>query len=624
MSTQKRKTSKLALEPNPFEHSFSLVRPEDVSAKTLVIDEDSEKSSSGLQSLSLQSAGSSASAHAASTWAETADTPRSALAQEMGDQQKQKQKQQQQQQRPSSTPAGSASSALSLLSEASDIQQKQEREQDLERQKQKVTLPPAAAISGELVSTDMSHVWGPESLRSGPLSPAMLGAPATATAKPAPRITPRLGITEPMLHTGLTPFISGEVQPTIASGAFGPLKLPSALATPGIQAIIKAAIEGQEITATPGGSLKIASAVDSTYKQPHAIPMASIELSAPPHMIMAQPTASAEPQIQPEEPSASIRRTPGTDDATQPPPAKRARTAASAKKPAKTKKTAAQKQQQPPKAANGSAAGKTKKAHAVNNNRSDSEASDAENNAGNSASNDDSTPADDEKRRQFLERNRIAALKCRQRKKKQLKELQDRHDYMSEQNNKLRAEYMQMRERSLHLRALLAAHRECLVAQGNGVFGVDNLPISTPTVSLQPLMFGSASEGEHVKEIIAAIPPANNGVPMHSIDPTTGKPVVMPDAVPPQPVLVGTNPKVTAVTAVGPGAVASSTDIVAAAIAAANVPGMGAAVAPVVTQINPMQITAALPIVASPVSANPVTISHMTGAAAVPGILPYI
>ncbi|KAJ1767408.1 Transcription factor [Coemansia sp. RSA 1843] len=134
----------------------------------------------------------------------------------------------------------------------------------------------------------------------------------------------------------------------------------------------------------------------------------------------------------------------------------------------------------------------------------------------------------DGKRQQFLERNRIAALKCRQRKKKQLQELQDRHDYVIMENKRLHAEYMQLREQALQMRALLAAHRECPVAKANGVFGTDSLPLGMSSLSLQqPLLFTNGPESEHAKDIIAAIPPASNGVPVHAIDPVTGNPVNM-------------------------------------------------------------------------------------------------
>ncbi|ORX63634.1 hypothetical protein DL89DRAFT_74006 [Linderina pennispora] len=58
---------------------------------------------------------------------------------------------------------------------------------------------------------------------------------------------------------------------------------------------------------------------------------------------------------------------------------------------------------------------------------------------------------EDEKRKQFLERNRIAALKCRQRKKQQLNELQQRHDYMVYENERLKNEYLQLRDKALHI-----------------------------------------------------------------------------------------------------------------------------------------------------------------------------
>jgi len=75
---------------------------------------------------------------------------------------------------------------------------------------------------------------------------------------------------------------------------------------------------------------------------------------------------------------------------------------------------------------------------------------------------------DDEKRRNFLERNRQAALKCRQRKKQWLSSLQQKVDWYSRENELLSSEVGQLREQVTGLKTLLAAHKDCPVAQQNG------------------------------------------------------------------------------------------------------------------------------------------------------------
>ncbi|KAJ1977537.1 Transcription factor [Dimargaris cristalligena] len=90
----------------------------------------------------------------------------------------------------------------------------------------------------------------------------------------------------------------------------------------------------------------------------------------------------------------------------------------------------------------------------------------------------------DEKRRSFLERNRIAALKCRQRKKQWLNNLQNTLDLYSVENDKAEKQMQLLREEVLHLKTLLVAHKECPVAQANGVVGLNNFsPFANANVS---------------------------------------------------------------------------------------------------------------------------------------------
>ncbi|KAF9577820.1 hypothetical protein BGW38_006726 [Lunasporangiospora selenospora] len=77
---------------------------------------------------------------------------------------------------------------------------------------------------------------------------------------------------------------------------------------------------------------------------------------------------------------------------------------------------------------------------------------------------------EDEKRKNFLERNRQAALKCRQRKKQWLANLQTKVEYLSNDNEQLQAQTAALRDEIIHLKALLLAHKDCPVAQANGVY----------------------------------------------------------------------------------------------------------------------------------------------------------
>ncbi|KAJ2834162.1 Transcription factor [Coemansia furcata] len=350
-----------------------------------------------------------------------------------------------------------------------------------------VKLPPAAAISGPVDPARMPAVWGAESLRSGPLSPAMLGGPTATSGTPKPLPTPgsRLGLTDPALHSGLTPYIAGEAPPT---KAFGPIRMPLALVTPSLHAAMQATVNGQDITSTPGGTL-------------HVVPPRSQQQQQPTESKLFAPSAPPSPQPLPRPYGPESTWSPRLQHP-PPPQAKRSRmssedTSAVILTKRKTKR-------------------KPNDLMSRESTASKHDDSDLDDDIDPYATHgaDGQPLTEEEKRKQFLERNRIAALKCRQRKKKQLQELQDRHDYMVQENERLRKDYMELREVALQARAMLAAHSDCSVARANGVYGVDSLPPGMP-VSLHSLVPVNPAEAEYAKKIIDATPPTSNGVPIH-------------------------------------------------------------------------------------------------------------
>lgn len=68
---------------------------------------------------------------------------------------------------------------------------------------------------------------------------------------------------------------------------------------------------------------------------------------------------------------------------------------------------------------------------------------------------------DEEKRKSFLERNRIAALKCRQRKKQWMQNLQAKVEYYTAENENLNTQLASLQEEVLGLRAALIRHKDC-------------------------------------------------------------------------------------------------------------------------------------------------------------------
>jgi len=76
---------------------------------------------------------------------------------------------------------------------------------------------------------------------------------------------------------------------------------------------------------------------------------------------------------------------------------------------------------------------------------------------------------DEEKRRNFLERNRVAALKCRQRKKQWLANLQAKVEMYSAENDSLNSQVAQLHEEIRNLRTLLIGHKDCNVGHAQGI-----------------------------------------------------------------------------------------------------------------------------------------------------------
>jgi ATF/CREB family transcription factor len=72
---------------------------------------------------------------------------------------------------------------------------------------------------------------------------------------------------------------------------------------------------------------------------------------------------------------------------------------------------------------------------------------------------------------QLLTSTRVAALKCRQRKKQWLANLQAKVELFSTENDALSATVTQLREEIVNLKTLLLAHKDCPVSQAQGLHG---------------------------------------------------------------------------------------------------------------------------------------------------------
>ncbi|KAF3058270.1 Transcription factor atf1 [Daldinia childiae] len=112
---------------------------------------------------------------------------------------------------------------------------------------------------------------------------------------------------------------------------------------------------------------------------------------------------------------------------------------------------------------------KPKTASSINSNDNSSDEDDDEKDL--NGSHPKSKMTDEEKRKNFLERNRVAALKCRQRKKQWLANLQNKVEMFSSENDALTAQISQLREEVVNLKTLLLAHKDCPVTQQQGLHG---------------------------------------------------------------------------------------------------------------------------------------------------------
>lgn len=65
----------------------------------------------------------------------------------------------------------------------------------------------------------------------------------------------------------------------------------------------------------------------------------------------------------------------------------------------------------------------------------------------------------------------VAALKCRQRKKQWLANLQTKVEMFSSENDALTTQITQLREEVVNLKTLLLAHKDCPVTQQQGLHG---------------------------------------------------------------------------------------------------------------------------------------------------------
>ncbi|RKP24698.1 hypothetical protein SYNPS1DRAFT_29544 [Syncephalis pseudoplumigaleata] len=68
---------------------------------------------------------------------------------------------------------------------------------------------------------------------------------------------------------------------------------------------------------------------------------------------------------------------------------------------------------------------------------------------------------DEDKRQKFLERNRVAAFKCRQKRKAWMQELETKSEEVTKRNKALHLLVNQLKEEAIQLKNQMLAHRDC-------------------------------------------------------------------------------------------------------------------------------------------------------------------
>lgn len=377
-------------------------------------------------------------------------------------------------------------------------------------------LPPVAAItspSSLLPGTGNTPFnWGGGSLRTGPLSPAMLSAPQADYFSDQFRggfPTPN----ESSLRTGLTPGGSGSMFPVIATPNTAALfNLGAGGATPGTvdfhrTAMRAAAVEREQqaqqqqqqqlpVTSQPQELTNGAAPVKQEMKPTG--PFDNHDNDAANGLFMlAQGRNGAQPQSQypvPPQPAGHGHPAPAvqhpdtnmngnashgsgsrgasesgsmqSDESEQARPNTRGKGKRNSGAGVATTNVRRKAEDAPGKAP----ASKKSKAN-VAGSLNGSEDHDDEDQDDDNGDKPKSKMTEEEKRKNFLERNRVAALKCRQRKKQWLANLQNKVDLYQTENDQLTQQIAALREEVVNLKTLLLAHKDCPVTQQQGMPG---------------------------------------------------------------------------------------------------------------------------------------------------------
>ncbi|KAK9366836.1 Aft1 HRA domain-containing protein [Lipomyces kononenkoae] len=380
---------------------------------------------------------------------------------------------------------GQTSSKTKLDLEPNPFEQSFASKEGTPNSTQKALLPPVASLAspssllGSASNTGFN--WGINSLRSGPLSPAMLQGPAQSAA---------LAFVDSHLRGGLTPNESG-IRTALTPGGSGsifPAPSPTTAAIFGLVPPTPSGLQSSSFPQTPQPIEPPASQAAMSMSMTSSLPASATTsativpaTSAPanhPSSPVFQPQIISQSAMAAHEQAGQSKMEPYADSAnaaanglyllSQGQQQAEASTATEENRPsndgkADKKKTVGGRKNSRKAEENMPPSHKRQKpnvtqaqARSESGSMSPPKLEDDPQETG-----DTKKMTDEEKRKNFLERNRVAALKCRQRKKQWLANLQAKVEYYGNENDALNAQVTALREQVVNLKALLLTHKDC-------------------------------------------------------------------------------------------------------------------------------------------------------------------
>ncbi|KAK2867944.1 hypothetical protein FQN49_003313 [Arthroderma sp. PD_2] len=390
----------------------------------------------------------------------------------------------------------------------------------------KSLLPPVASLTSPAIpgtSTSGSFSWGAGSLRAGPLSPAMLAGPAGSNdyfdniTRGFP--TPNESSLRTGLTAGLTPGGGGSMFPAPSPGPSSLLQqIPSGNATPATLDFQRTAVTAARKNGAPPTSnpqepdsilQQVAAGIDMSKPTPQNYPFAHADATdaanglfmlakgaqatsntfpGPTSQPMQMPLRNGDTHdqpgngVSPQTNGQSSAVAPTNGNTSDGPDTSKINTRSKGKRGAAAKGGASNSRRKADdapkgtskrqKAASGAAADKSQITDDDSidlDNFENFENGDLDSALAGPSGTSKKNMTDEEKKKNFKERNRVAALKCRQRKKQWVAALMRKAESFSSDNEALTNLLEKAQDENAMLRSMLAAHKDCPIGQTQGL-----------------------------------------------------------------------------------------------------------------------------------------------------------